>query len=234
MIAERCRDASRSLLEFYVNGTLEREEAEAVRAHLDSCERCSKETQELTEIAAELDPSAARVSASPGAVAPPIGRRRRSLTIAAVFLVPLLAGLLWLVSRPALRAPGIAGTASEPVVMDLGSGPVRDGNGSPSPPLLLRPAAGPVVFLFIVPLHAGSRYAAELLGPGGRVLAGPTPLVPPDAYGRARFEVSRGGVTEPGDHELVVIRIDPVGEEREYRFPFRVMPPATGAEHGGG
>ena len=234
MTVGRCRDASRSLLEFYVNGTLEREEADAVRAHLDSCERCSQETQELMEIAADLDPTAARASASPGPVAPPIGRRRRFLAIAAVFLLPLLAGLLWLASRPALRAPGIGGTASEPVVMDLGSGPVRDGNGPPSAPHVLTPKGRPVVFLFIVPMRAGSRYAAELRDPGGRVLAGPAPLVPPDAYGRARFEVPAGGVTEPGDHELVVRRTDPVGEEREYRFPFRVMPPATGAEHDGG
>ncbi|HYV85924.1 MAG TPA: zf-HC2 domain-containing protein [Patescibacteria group bacterium] len=220
-----CVDTCRELLPFYLNGSLEAAEAEAVSTHLASCPECARDLDELSEIAVAIErhgAAASRAIRSPVRVE--MGLRSRLLLIAAA-LVPLIAGAAWawFVLRGGHVAPGISGGAAAPaevVVFDLAGGPTRD---QAAPPILEIPrGTARVRFVFFVPVSPGAVYAAEIRDATGRVMIPERTLGPLDALGRASLEAPAAGLVTEGSYELVASRAGPGNDRTTYQFTFVV------------
>ena len=201
MSGEACRDAARELLPFYLNGSLESEEAAAVRSHLESCATCSLELDELSQLATAIE--------SHGTL-DPAPARRRPLLLAVVAAVPVLALIVW--------AYLSLGTPPRTVVMDLGSGPARDPSASPF--LEVSGEQEVVRFVFFVPVSPGARYSAEIRDANGSVLLPEQGLGPLDSLGRAHLEVLASRLGAEGKRELLAYREDDRSGRETYRFPF--------------
>jgi len=123
-VSAACRSAVRDLLPWYVNGSLESEEAGAVRTHLEGCTSCTAELDALGEIASLIRlhgvPIAARArSASfpapvPSVAPRPARRLRLSLAgaLAAVLVLIAMLGFFRLGNPPVPSARGAGSSAS--------------------------------------------------------------------------------------------------------------------------
>jgi TolB-like protein/Tfp pilus assembly protein PilF len=131
-VSAACRSAVRDLLPWYVNGSLESEEAGSVRAHLEGCASCAAELDALGEIASLVRlhgvPIAARPRSAPfpapvASVAPrPARRLRLSLAgaLAAVLVLIAMLGFFRLGSPPAPSSRG--GSSSTPPATPAATG----------------------------------------------------------------------------------------------------------------
>jgi anti-sigma factor RsiW len=230
-----CVHSTRELLPFYLNGSLEPAEAEAVSSHLATCPECARDLDELSGLALAIERHGATAS---GAIRPPAkparALRSRLLLIAAV-LIPTIAGGSWAYFRlrNGLHTPGIPGAgenAARIVVFDLAGGPTRD-QGAP-PALEIPRGATRVRFVFFVPVSPGAVYAAEIRDATGRVVMPEQTLGPLDSLGRASLEAPAAGFVAEGPYELVASRTEPGKDKTTYPFTFVVRRSAQqGAEH---
>jgi anti-sigma factor RsiW len=230
-----CVHSSRELLPFYLNGSLEPAEAEAVSSHLAACPECTQDLDALSEIALAIERHGAATS---GAIRPPAkperALRSRLLLIAAV-LIPTIAGVSWAYFRlrNGLHAPEIPGAgenAAQLVVFDLAAGPTRD---QTSPPALEIPrGATQVRFVFFVPVSPGAIYTAEIRDASRRVVIPEQALGPLDSLGRASLEAPAAGLVAEGPYDLAVSRAEPGKDKTTYAFAFVVRRSAQqGAAH---
>lgn len=225
-----CGPAQR-LLPFYLNGSLEGEEGEAVRLHLETCDACRREMGMLLPLARAIEEQGAAVQAASGPLAtsevsPPNSRAagaagaKRAAWLAAAAAALVAAGL-WVVLRLGGAPPD---RAAGPEVLDLGNGQMR-GEG-PLPVLPARPGERGVTLVCLVPVSPNARYAADLLDAGGQVLAHAEDLGPPDSLGRISWTVPRGPLRAAGEYELAISRTDETGVRRDFRYGFRIEAPA--------
>lgn len=222
-----CGPAQR-LLPFYVNGSLEGDEAEVVRAHLERCAACRREMAFLLPLARAVETHGVAVSAAL-AVAPvdPAAERRaaradngsRGFWIAAAAVVVLIAGSLWPYLRPVGGPPDRAGS----YVLDLGNGPER--GDEQLPVLASRLGDRALTLVFFVPVRPDARYAADLLDARGQALAHADEVGPPDALGRISWTVPPRVLHATGEHEVAISTTDESGDRRIYRYTFRVDSP---------
>ena len=226
MNSPTCRDPARELLPFYLNGSLEGAEAAAVPAHVESCAVCSRDLDELSQVAAAIEKYGAVAAREDEARSRPAPSRRRPLILAAAVLIPVIAGALWgylaLSGRGRAAREGALTPTSETrvVTMDLGSGPMR-GQGA-LPVLHLSAVTDRVRFIFFVPVTPEGRYSAEIRDYDGSVLLPEQRLGALDSLGRARLEVSAERLGPRGERELVAYREDSGSRREAYRFPFTV------------
>lgn len=106
-----CEDwKERLIAELY--GEISEDERRAVRAHLERCDACRLELEELTAARAALRAADLPVPAAPRMVLFPLARRRAVLPFAAGFAAAALLGIGlaggWVLHRPA-PAPQVAG-----------------------------------------------------------------------------------------------------------------------------
>jgi hypothetical protein len=256
-VSAACRSGLRDLLPWYVNGSLEGEEAGAVRAHLDGCSSCAAELDALGEIASLVRvhgvPIAPRARTAPWpapvANAPP--RRAWHLrlsaagTVAAVLALIALFGFFRLEPAHAPfssgRSPGNASGASAPppapvpapppatpaIVARLDLGPGPRRGEGSVPVLHLPPGARDVEVAFSIP--GGGEDASVRIEDGtGRAITAPTPAPAHDDMGRTRLTVPAEAFARPGAYALVLSqREEEGGAPVEYRYPFYLQSPAA-------
>lgn len=220
MTRETCDHPASVLLDWYLNGTLAAGEEAPVRAHLDACDLCTREVEELAAATAALP---AELPA--GRIAPPAPMRRRprvrfAYTAAAALMLPALLGLYWIyLGMPG--GPAVSVPAASSVTFELGGGPQR---GAGEPLRFDAPAgAGSVTLVLAVPIGEASSHTLDLFGPGGRTIVSGSPLTGRDLLGDYRFILPAESLLSPGDY-LVLVHEEGAGSERQtFRFPFRVI-----------
>ena len=227
-----CSPAKR-LLPFYVNGSLEGEEHEIVRLHIETCAPCRGEMDLLLSLARAVESHGAALPATPVAASESRAPRRRGLRktslVAAAAVIVLVAGGLWSVLRP-VRDGAAPGRPAEPYAFDLGSGPER--GDEPAPILAARHIDRALTLIAFIPVSPAARYSADLVGARGLVLAHAEDVGPPDPLGRISWTVPPG-LVGPGEvYEVAITRTDQAGERRIYRHTFRVES-AEGDEQAG-
>ncbi|HEY3177187.1 MAG TPA: zf-HC2 domain-containing protein [Candidatus Polarisedimenticolia bacterium] len=219
-----CRNAANALLPWYLNGSLSHDEESRVRAHVETCDVCSSELDELTRSAHSSDPTGSpappALSPAPVPLPAPARRLRFAHAISAVLAVPALLGLYWLylgLPGPHAAAPGLI---HQCFVIDLGAGPEH---AREEPPLLGLPAgAESVVISFQAPGASGGRRSVELLGPDGRTLARHDQIGASGENGRFTYAIGAESLRRPGLYEILLIESPAPGGRREHRYPFMV------------
>ena len=202
-----CHDPANALLPWHLNGTLEGDEAAAVRAHLETCAVCTSELVDLAEIAAGARAGMSRFGL------------RRWWPAAAALLLPIALGVVWSASRFGARSPGVEPAPLQPIArLDLGAGPVR---GAGAVPRLVLPASTERVALSLVlPVVPEGPTRIQLESTSGKVLAD-SPAGGGCAVGTGcTYSVGASLVSEPGRYAVVIVDGD-----RRYRFPFAVESP---------
>jgi putative zinc finger protein len=207
-----CRAAARELLGFYLNGSLEQDEEETVRAHLDVCPMCSAEIDELSTVAAAIE-------AHGTGAATDHFRTPRALGLAAAVAV-LLSAMLYVsyLRHGGSRPVEMAGTGE--LHVDLSVGALRGEEGVPS--LTLTPAARNVIVSFIPPARAGARYRVVVLDPGGRAVIDDAPLGDLDSMGRASVVLPASKLRFPGRYQVVLQPEGSEGGAPASMYPFEV------------
>jgi len=209
---KRCQDPVSELLSWYLNGSLDDERETAVRVHLETCAICADDLSGLSELAAGFEEhgvpgSRVRRKSPPTAV----------LAAAAVFVM-VLAGLFW-VYRDA-PSPGQVSPPGPPrvVELDLGAGPTRSGEGSPT--FEIPDTATEASIVLLVP-DVGLRYRVELELPDGST----------HAQGELAVEIGRGLGTSlvsadrlrtPGSYTLLLTGTAADGGIRRYSYTFEI------------
>jgi hypothetical protein len=219
MTREVCDHPASVLLDWYLNGTLAAGEEDSVRAHLDACDLCTREVEELAAVTAALPAGlpAGRIDA-PASRRPP--RVRFAYAAAAAVTLPALLGLYWiylgLPGRPVVSLPALSS-----VTFELGGGPQRGAGG---PLSFDAPAgAGSVTLVFAVPIGEAPSHTLDLFGPGGRTIVSGTPLTGRDPLGDYRFILPAETLLSPGDYQVLVHEAGAGSEGQTFRFPFRVV-----------
>jgi len=224
---------SRRLLPFYLNGSLAEDEAAVVRSHLETCTACRTDLDTLLPLARAIETHGA--GAGPMPLADPLspfpaaehqeGRAvlaQRMTWLAAAAVLVLIAAGVWRFSRPGIAPHD---RSFGPYVLDLGNGPER--GDAQLPVLATRLGDRALTLVFFVPVSPDARYSADLQDSGGRVLAHADAVGPPDALGRISWTVPPLLLQAMGEHEVAIVRTDPTGERRIYRYAFRVdLPPS--------
>jgi hypothetical protein len=218
----RCPDPSALLLEFYLNGSLEPAEGDAVRAHLESCDTCALDFETLAGLAGTMTgqgqaPTAAARSLSAG-----------RLALAAVLVIAVSLGTAAVLRRIARPAGSSAGGAGSEALLDLGAGAPRGERSVPR--IALLPGTRSLRVRLFPPVEPGARYLASLVQ-GDTVVGVETPLGPLDAMGGGSVVFPSSGIATGSSHELLlrVIGSD-VGADgagRIYRYPFEIEPGAA-------
>jgi hypothetical protein len=211
-----CRDPSRTLLEFHLNGSLEPQESATVRAHLQTCRPCTAELDALSELSDAL----AHHAIDPRTIAVPRRKTLRPLGLAALLAV---AASLVILLFPALGrhagAPRPSPTGE--IVLDLGQGVARRSGSTAR--VALTPEAATLRVVLFLPVHPGARYRASVVA-AATVIGPETELRDPDAMGRGSFSFPARAFVHPGSYELVLRVSDPSDGDRLYRYPFEVGP----------
>ncbi|HEY3174762.1 MAG TPA: hypothetical protein VGK94_03280 [Candidatus Polarisedimenticolia bacterium] len=221
MKESECRHPANALLPWFVRRTLQQDEMEWVRSHVESCTVCTSECEELAEAAAE--DSAGPAPGDQRAMPPPRARRWatcRPYLLVAALAPPALLGAWWVY----LGLPGIVGVdlprLSPALYLDLASGPSRA--VEPLASVVLRSGIESVVLSFLPPLIEQAHLAFDLQGPHGAVIVRGEPIERVDEEGRCSFSLPALLLEPPGDYAVVVREESALGEVRLYPFPFRV------------
>ena len=240
MTTRACRHRARDLLPFFANGSLVGEEAAEVAAHLEVCERCSRDCDALLSLTAAIDrradlplgrhdlPPPSR-SLWPAFFEGSVLFKAAAILVAVGLAVVVLRLHPWRAVAPSAgrpgggAQPGAAPAAVGPAAvaaLDLGSGLSR-GAGT-LPRLALAPESTTVRLTLNLPLTPGARYSAAIRNAAGAVLVPERPLGPSDALGRVTIEVPAASFAASGDHEVVVSVRAGGGESRTFHYPFSV------------
>jgi hypothetical protein len=223
-----CVDPIRELLPFYLNGSLDSANAEAVSSHLAACAECARDLDDLSELAVAIEThGSAGAGARPGAAI--TGRALLSpwLLVAAAFL-PVIALAAWAYfgqrgSRPGQAGSGGAESAAGVVLLDLAGGLTRDRTGPPT--LEIPQDAARIRIVFFIPVRPGAVYTAQIKDAEGRIVMPERALGPLDALGRATFETPAASFEAEGAYELDADRDEPGKGRTTYKFAFVVRRP---------
>jgi anti-sigma factor RsiW len=215
----RCPDPSALLLEFYLNGSLEPGEGDAVRAHLESCDACALDFETLAGLAGTMTGT----DQAPTAAARILTGGR--LALAAVLVVAVSLGIAYLERHVARPAGSSAGTAGSEALLDLGAGAPRGERSMPR--IALLPGTTSIRVRLFPPVEPEARYFASLVQ-GGAVVGAETPLGPLDAMGGGSVVFPSSEIATGGSHELVLRIVESDagadGAGRIYRYPFEIEP----------
>ena len=235
MTTRTCNDPADGLLPWYVNGTLDREEAASVARHLEGCSICARKCDELAEIAESLS-----AYGMPAAEARRARTSRLPYALAAGLLLPAVLGVYWAylgfpTRREVLAKAGGAGPRppqSEPLrstmTLDLGPGPLRGEEAVPT--LHLSDSADWITVRFFLPTVANPLVAVDLETGAGKVLAQQSGIPGIDELGRSACSFPRELLRAPGEYAIVVREESSSEGPRDHRFPFRVEGPARSGE----
>lgn len=235
-----CSHPANAQLPWFLNGSLEGDEADSIRAHIASCAVCARELGVLSELSEGLARHGLpEQEARPFRRAMSDGRVRLAYGLAAGLALPAALGIFWAVSgfprgervaaRDTSATDAPAGTTERVgpmrmlrpgATLDLGGGTGRAASGPRR--LRLDPDIEEVALTLAPPIDPDARYALELRDPGGAVLGREEPLRGLDAMGRCTFVVPAGLLRVPGDYALVVLERTADGDTRAYRYPFRI------------
>jgi Putative zinc-finger len=223
-----CVDPIRELVPFYLNGSLEAAEAEAVASHLAACSDCARDLDELSDLAVAIERHGAVDAGARHGAAGTARASRSPWLLAAAACLPVVALAAWAYlghrgsrAEPGGRA-GVEGTAGV-VVLDLAGGLTRD---QAEPPTLDIPhGAARIRIVFFIPVRPGAIYSAQIKGPEGRVVMPERAMGPLDALGRASFETPASGFDAEGSYKLEAYRDEPGKGRTTYQFAFVVRRP---------
>jgi len=219
-----CGDPAALMLDFYLNGSLDPQEAEQVHRHLESCPTCAAEIDAMSGIAAAIDRFGA--SGERRAVPPRRAGLRSTgtaLAAAAVFLLVLAAAWSWRAGREG----GLHGTpkvaAGTVIDLDLAAGVLRD--GSETPVVTLSADADSARAGFFPPLVEIATTRVAVFDAAGERVFGPVAMPPLDPEGRAVVVVPATALARAGRYELVLHSVDASDqpEARIAAYPFDVI-----------
>jgi len=221
-----CGHPANELLDFYVNGSLEGDEASMVAAHVAACAACARDVHELQSLSEALEAhGVAPASAWRG------GRLLWGLgTAAAVLGGIIIVRLGPSESRVASVPPGngtpaavdSAGAAPSGVekMLDLGGGPMRDA-GAGLPRVELEPGVS-VLRLTLTHPVPGTELRFGVRGPGDEETVADQALPPHDAMGRVEIPVPASRFATSGTYQVVLKPATPGGEAGPYYYSFEV------------
>ena len=229
----QCQDPVSFLLPFYVNGSLEGDEARVVRDHIEGCPVCSRECDDLQSLARAIDQKCPEFDsvAQSGANF----HRDARIRFWAAVLVTAVLGFLAAYRGVSGRWPFFRQESGSPAgpaqiaVLELGSGLTRD---QVEPAVLeLPPAAREVRLILFVPVRPGARYFVEIRDASGSILAPEREVDSPDPLGRILFSTPAEALRPSGGREVLVSRVRPDSPREQFRYPFTVRPgSSTSAE----
>jgi len=226
----RCDNPVNALLPWLLNGTLEGAEEAEVKDHVAGCGICSEEVAILSEIGRAVDASAGDVPAPAEHAGVTSRLVRAGWAVAAGIAFPAALGIWWALlgfpfghsGEPRAPASRMAPALRSGTVLNLGGGASRgEGEGAS---FRIPEGIDEVTILFTPPVDPDARYAVELRGPDGALLGSRDGFLTMDRMSRSALSVSAASLARPGDYVLSVRERDAAGEDRVYRYPFRLEP----------
>lgn len=217
MTPPECRHPASSLLDWYVNGSLEGPEEAETAAHMRTCAICSHQVTELTGLVRALS-VLENDEVGLSEENPRSGRRLLWMFQLAAAVIIVVASLL-VVDRLGLFDSGPPAVRPA-TLLDLGEGPSR--GIADRPGLVIGPGIEDVVITFRLAVPAFSPDTLFIRDPDGRMLVSePITEVYDPASGYTRIFPAKVFSTD-GEHVLVLSQTPLSGDHREFQYPFSV------------
>jgi putative zinc finger protein len=229
-----CGHPANELLDFYVNGSLQGEEAAMVAAHVAACDACARDVRELQSLSEAIGTHGVEPAADPRP-----GRAVWGWLAAAAALI-VVGTILYRFLRPApsetriasappadsappAGPPGVVAPApaGAEVGLDLGVGTLRDAGGSP-PRVELAPGVAVLRLTLAPPVVPGANLRIGVIGPNNEEILPEAALPPYDSMGRVAIAIDATRLAKSGTYQVLVKATTPSSGDA-FLYPFEIF-----------